>query len=44
MHSELETFLIKEIYLDGENIVFFDIYFRELSSIGLLDNSSENIF
>ena len=44
MHSELETFLIKDSYLDVENIVFFDIYLRELSSIGLLDNSSENIF
>ena len=44
MHSELETFLIKESYLDLENILFFEIYFKELSSIGLLDNSSEKIF
>ena len=44
MHSEIETFLIKENYLDIENILFFDIYFRELASIGLLDNPEESIF
>ena len=44
LHSEFETFLIKASYLDLENILFFEIYFRELISIGLLDNSSEIIF
>ena len=44
LHSELDTFIIKESYIDVENILFFDIYFRELSSLGLLDNSNENIF
>ena len=44
LHSELEAFIIKESYLDTENIIFFDIYFRELSSLGLIDNSSENFF
>ena len=44
MNSELEMFLIKESYLDIENILFFDIYFRELISIGILDNSSEKFF
>ena len=44
MHSELESFLIKESYIDIENILFFDIYFRELASIGLLDNSTENFY
>ena len=44
MNSELEAFLIKESYLDIENILFFEIYFRELISIGILDNSSEKIF
>ena len=44
MHSEIEAFLIKESYLDMENIKFFDIYFRELASIGLLDDPIEKIF
>jgi hypothetical protein len=44
MHSEIEAFLIKESYLDMENIKFFDIYFRELVSIGLLDDPIEKIF
>ena len=44
MHSELETFLMKENYFDVENLLFFQIYFKELISIGLLDNSSEKIF
>ena len=44
MHSEIETFLIKENYLDIENLLFFDIYFRELASIGLLDEPGESIF
>ena len=44
MHSELETFLMKENYFDVENLLFFEIYFKELISIGLLDNSSEKIF
>ena len=44
MNSELETFLVQESYLDIENILFFEIYFNELISIGLLDNSSEKIF
>ena len=44
MHSELETFLIKESYIDLDNLLFFEVYFRELASIGLLDNSSDRIF
>ena len=44
MHSELEIFLMKENYFDVENLLFFEIYFKELISIGLLDNSSEKIF
>lgn len=44
MHSELETFLMKENYFDVENLLFFEIYFKEMVSIGLLDNSSEKIF
>ena len=44
MHTEIESFLIKESYLDMENIMFFDIYFRELTSIGLLDDPTEKIF
>ena len=44
LSSDLETFLIKESYLDIENILFFEIFFNELISDGLLDNSSEKIF
>ena len=44
LSSELETFIIKESYFDLENVLFFDIYFRELTSLGLLDNSSGIIF
>ena len=44
INSELEIFLIKESYLDIEDLLFFEVYFRELSSIGVLDNSSESFF
>ena len=44
MHSELETFLIKENYLDVENLLFFEIYFKELISVGLLDNKYQPLF
>ena len=44
MQSEIDAFIIEENYLDVENINFFEIYFIELASIGILDNSTENIF
>ena len=44
MHSELETFLIKENYLDVENLLFFEIYFKELTSLGLLDYPTQSFF
>ena len=44
LSSELEIFIIKESYIDLENILFFDIYFRELASLGLLDDSTEITF
>ncbi len=44
MQSEVDAFLIEENYLDLENINFFNIYFQELISIGILDDSTENIF
>ena len=44
LHAELDSFVIKENYFDIENQLFFDIYYKELSSIGLLNDSSKTTF
>ena len=54
MQSTLEILIIKENYLDFENLLFFEIYYNELISLGLLDeenytfpgiaNSSETLY
>ena len=36
--SELDSFIIKENYIDTEDLLFFDVYYKELASNGLLDN------
>ena len=36
--SELDSFIIKENYIDTEDLLFFDVYYKELVSNGLLDN------
>ena len=38
MQSTLQTLIIKENYLDFENLLFFEIYYNELISRGLLDD------
>ena len=40
LHAELDSFVIKENYFDIENQLFFDIYYKELSSIGFLNDSN----
>ena len=40
MQSVLQTLIIKENYLDFENLLFFEIYFNELISLGLLDEEN----
>ena len=37
MQSTLEILIIKENYLDFENLLFFEVYYNELISLGLLD-------
>ena len=44
LHAELDGFVIKENYFDVGNELFFEIYFRELASIGLLKNSGKRTF
>ena len=44
LHSELDTFIAKEHYIDTENQIFFQVYFKELSSIGLLNNPNKRTF
>ena len=44
MHSEINTFVTKEIYINSEDQLFFEIYYKELASIGVLDNSSKKLF
>ena len=41
LHAELDGFVIKENYFDVGNELFFEIYFRELASIGLLKNNGK---
>jgi hypothetical protein len=41
VRSELENFNIKENYIDTEDLFFFDVYYKELASIGLLDNPNK---
>ena len=41
--SELTTIVVKETKIDTETQLFFQIYFKELSSVGLM-NSSKNFF
>ena len=40
MQSTLETLIIKNNYLDFENLLFFEIFYSELISIGLLDENN----
>ena len=40
MQSTLEILIIKENYLDFENLLFFEVYFNELISLGLLDEEN----
>ena len=44
LHAELDSFVVKENYFDIENQLFFAVYYKELSSIGLLKNSSKKTF
>ena len=44
IHSEIDSFVIKENYIDTEDQMFFQVYFKELSSIGLLDNVNIKTF
>ena len=43
MHAELIGFVTKENYLDVENQLFFEVYYKEMASIGLLNNSNKGI-
>ena len=38
MHADIDTYVAKENYLDFENQLFFDVYYKELATIGVLDN------
>ena len=40
MQSTLEVLIIKENYLDFENLLFFEVYYSELISLGLLDEEN----
>ena len=40
MQSTMEILIIKENYLDFENLLFFEVYFNELISLGLLDEEN----
>ena len=44
MYSEINTFVAKEIYINSEDQLFFEIYYKELASIGMLDNSNKKLF
>ena len=40
--AEVTSVLVKETKLDLENQLFFQIYFKELSSVGFLNNNNNN--
>ena len=40
MQSTLEILIIRENYLDFENLLFFEVYYNELISLGLLDEEN----
>ena len=40
MQSTMEILIIKENYLDFENLLFFEVYYNELISLGLLDEEN----
>ena len=42
--AELNGFVTKENYIDIENQLFFEVYYRELASIGLLENENKRTF
>jgi len=44
MKAEFDSFLIKEIKIDTEEQLFFEVYFQELSSSGFLDYPNNTIF
>ena len=44
MQSEIDIFVTKENYIDSEDQLFFEIYYKELASIGVLDNSNQKFF
>ena len=44
MKSEIDSFVTKENYIDSEDQLFFEIYYKELASIGILDNSGQKIY
>jgi hypothetical protein len=44
MKSEIDSFVTKENYIDSEDQLFFEVYYKELSSIGVLDNSDRKIY
>jgi hypothetical protein len=43
MHSELDGYVAKENYLDLENQLFYEVYYKELASIGILDSPNKQI-
>ena len=42
-HSDIDAFVTRENYLDLENQIFLQVYYRELASIGFLDNPNKKI-
>ncbi len=44
MQSEINSFVTKENYIDSEDQLFFEIYYKELATIGVLDNSTKKIY
>ena len=43
LHSELDIFVIKENYIDMENQLFFELYYKEMASVGLLNNPNKSV-
>ena len=43
LHSEIDAFVIKENYIDMENQLFFELYYKEMASVGLLNNPNKRV-
>ena len=43
LHSDIDAYIAKENYLDLENQLFFEVYYKELSSVGILDSPKKSI-